>query len=66
MQATEDDMPKYRVNVYRKQKWTFEVEAADKDSAKVVAEHLSDHEPAHDDWAYDTTADRIHEEQGTT
>jgi len=49
----------YRCIVVRKQKWTFDVEAADEDEAKEKADMMAWHEEAHDDWAYETIAKEI-------
>ena len=43
--------------VIRKQKWEFSIEAETADEAKEKADVMACHEAAHDDWAYDTTAE---------
>lgn len=55
-------MPIYRVTVTRKQVWHFDdVEAEDKEAARDKADHMACHEEAHDDYAYSTEAEEVHD-----
>lgn len=56
-------MPQYKVRVERHQRWEFEVEAASKDDAESIGDAWACREPAHEDFAYSTTA--IHIEENT-
>jgi hypothetical protein len=49
----------FRCRVVRKQVWSFDVEADDYETAKDKADQMACHEEAHDDYAYETTADEL-------
>lgn len=53
-------MPRYQVRVERHQRWEFEVEAA----AESIGDERACREPAHEDFAYSTTATLIEEHDG--
>lgn len=54
-----EELRTFRCVVTRKQSWTLEVRAKDEEAAKEQADLEASGEPAHDDWAYETTAREI-------
>ena len=52
-------MSLWRCTVYRKMKWTVEIEADNEEEAKDTADDYVRDFPPDDDWAYETTAVEI-------